>query len=240
VDLFEEGFVLTEDCLQQCATWLVEGIQSRIRHHWNAAAATCDSAIGDAEDEMFEIADKAVDLVLADRRLRPVVSSIKQTMLEANRNVRREELQSLLRTSLTYRIIDIVWPGSLSAEESRLAILGKADARPEITPLLPSVIAACAATLTLAEAAVTADFQYAHEEGGAEIFPGPLLLIVVLLVLEARLSHGEKNPAKPLNYGDLNDLAGYARRASEMVDAGVHINQMSLDEVIHSEMQSPS
>ena len=233
--LFEEGLPLSEACLQQCATWLIETVQGRIRAHWNAVAATFDATEIDPEDERFAIAEKTVDRVLGDRRLRPVVRSARQSVLVANPNAGKAELRELLLSSLTYRVIDIVWPGGLTAGESRIAVSGSEEPSPDITPLLPSAIASCAATLTLPEASVASKFQSALERTGAATIRGLLLEKVLLLVVEARVTRGLKSPTVPVSFSDLEDMLNDARLLDEMADEGVHIDQMDIFEILEDE-----
>lgn len=237
--LFEEGLPLSETCLQECAFWLVEHVQGRIRSHWNAVSATFDAGEMDPEDERFTIADKTVDRVLGDRRLRAVVRNAQQGILAANPNAGRAELRSLLRSSLTYRVIDIVWPGGLTAGESRIAVAGSEEPTPNVTPLLPSAISSCAASLTLAEASVATTLQSALERAGALTLRGLLLEKVLLLVVEARVTRGPKNPTAPVRFADLEDMLDDARRLEEMADEGVHIDQMNIFDILEDERSAP-
>jgi hypothetical protein len=237
--LFEEGLPLSGACLQQCATWLVENVQGRIRAHWNAVAATFDATEIDPEDERFALADKTVDRVLGDRRLRAVVRSVRQGVLVANPNAGTAELRDLLRSSLTYRVIDIVWPGGLTSGESRIAISGSEEPAPNITPLLPSAIASCAATLTLAEASVASTFQSALERTGAAAIRGLLMEKVLLLVVEARVTRGLKSPTVPISFSDLEEILDDARQLNEMADEDVHIDQMDIFDILEDEQTPP-
>jgi hypothetical protein len=237
--LFEEGLPLSEACLQKCASWLVAHVQGRIRSHWNAVSATLDATEMDPEDERFAIADKTVDRVLGDRRLRAVVHTARQGIVEAHPNAGKAELRGLLRSSLTYRVIDIVWPGGLTSAESRIAVAGSEEPTPNVTPLLPSAISSCAATLTLAEASVARTFLVALENAGASILRGLLLERVLVLVVEARVTRGLKDPTAPVRFADLEDMLNDARLLEAMADDGVHIDQMDIFDILKDEQPSP-
>lgn len=239
VRLFEEGLPMSETCLQECASWLVEQVHTPIRSHWNAASATFDAKEMDPEDERFAVAERTVDRVLGDRRLRAVVRSARQGVLMANPNAGKTELRSLLRSSLTYRVIDIAWPGGLSDGESRIAVSGSQEPAPNVTPLLPSAISSCAATLTLAEASVGSKIQTALERAGDPAPRGLLLERVLLLVVETRVTRGAKNPTTPISFADLKDLLEHARLLEEMADEGVHIDQIDIFDILEGEPTSP-
>jgi hypothetical protein len=233
--LFEEGLPLSETCLQECASWLVENVQGRIRGHWNAAAANCDASYTDPEDERMAIAEQVVDRLLHDRSLRPVVRSAKEAILAESPNVGRSELRDLLHRSLTYRVIDIVWPGGLSRREARVAISGREEPDPSLVPLLPSAIASCAATLTTAEATVALARQDAFEGAGGPTIRGLRIMRALVAVLEARVTRGTRNAATPIRADDLEDMLDDARILNEMAEEGVHVDQMDIFDVLEDQ-----
>jgi len=233
--LFEAEFPLSESCLQECATWLIENIQGRIRAHWNAAAATCDASNEDPEDERMAITEQVVDRILGDRRLRPVVQSARDAILAESPNVRRTELRDLLRRSLTYRVIDVVWPGGLTHTEARVAISGREEPDPSLIPLLPSAIARCAATLTTVEAHVALTLQDAFESAGGPTIRGLRIMRAVSAVLEARVILGSGNPTSPLKASYLEDMLDDARIFNEMAEEGVHVDQMDVFDILENQ-----
>lgn len=233
--LFEDELPLSEPCLQQCSSWLVECVQGRIRGLWNAASSGLDARDADPEDERLAIADKVVDRVQRDRRLRPMVQVARAAVLQESPNAGPAELRDLLRRSLTYRVVDIVWPGGLSDSESYVAIAGIEEPNPSLVPLLPSAIASCAATLTTVEATVALAWQEGIESIGGNRIHGLRIQRALMCVVEARVTRGAKDPASAIAFRDLQDMVDETRTFADMASGGVHADQIDIFEILKGE-----
>ena len=111
-------------------------------------------------------------------------------------------------------MIDIVWPGGLTSGESRISVSGSKEPAPNITPLLPSAIASCAATMTLVKSSVASMLQSALARTGATTIRGFLMEKVLLLVVEVRVTRGLKSPTFPISFSDLEHESGQSLQAS--------------------------
>ena len=114
--------------------------------------------------------------------------------------------------------MDVAEPGSLTKNERLLAISGTDELiGQEVTPMLPSDMAACAASITISEAYVIRRWLIAASNTDVLVLdPGTTLLDdVILATVDMRLTSGSLRSDTAIGPEILEDLT---READEMYD----------------------
>lgn len=232
VFLFDEGYSLSPVCLQACATWFVERVQSKVRSYWEEAGRLSPLRIEDGEERRLDQAEIAVALLKDAPRMRPLVRSIRLAVEQQLPQGSAQERREALHTALTYRVLDMGDPGTLTKDEEYLAITGRdLSSNPSITPLTPSDIAFVARTITPAEAEIGR--AWLNAAWNADLIPRPevffILENVLVLVAEFRRSEEGQGIELPIPSSFLDELGQDAREMDEEYQAGRIPGQLELD-----------
>lgn len=216
--LFGDGLPLSETCLRNCGTWIIDRVQRRLRSYWAEATLMASPVHEDPQDEWHEIAEIAVRIAQGRRVMRPVMRAIRNDVYGYVPRGTLAERRDALSAALIYRFMDVAAPGSLTKEEEFLAITGQeaTDTR-GITPLTPSDIASCAATLTVGEAYVARDWLVAAWNIDVMAMRTDTFVLedVLLMITDLRLTTGEKHHGARVGQELLDDLAEEAEEMYE-------------------------